>query len=124
MKITKREFNRFWDEVLGELWYVDDGECPGDGEDALDDLFDISDIWLAFQGEEGQPRLLGSLGAKAVNFNEEFEPLFREWQEAQTFVRFVFPSTGGGFRTYRMPKSAIDAFRDAIRDFGGEEIKE
>lgn len=112
LKITKREFETFWDEVLGKDWYIEEGECPEDDDDD-DDVFDLSDLAIQWQGDGSEPKLHGALKTlKGIEPCMAFAPLFRKWEQAQTHVQIV--------ATFVVPKDQADAVRKQIVSLGGE----
>jgi hypothetical protein len=115
MKITQDEFNRFWDEVLGNDWY-DDGETDLDApDDALVDLEVIDPRW---QGS-ASPEPKGLIKARDIDMERGFlavtvTALFKRWRKAQTNTTVI--------ASFDVPNDQVDAMLAQIKALKGKVI--
>lgn len=83
MKVAQEEFDRFWDEVLGDDWY-NDGDGDGETPDGLVSLDEIVPRWQGSGRPEPKAlikeRDIDRLGFLAVST----AALFKRWRKAQT----------------------------------------
>lgn len=56
MKVTKYEFDKFWNEVLGDDWYIEDDDFDFPDDDVEE--FEIGDSIVAYQGKFSREELL------------------------------------------------------------------
>jgi hypothetical protein len=111
MKTTKSEFDRFWEEVLGSDWCLEDPEF-----DDQDPSFVLDDSCIAYQGFGQRPETpppfvkakeLESVGHLGVGV----ATLFKRWHAAQTSTSFTVEFT--------VPKEEADALRERLMEMGG-----
>lgn len=113
MRISKIEFNKFWNEILGDDWYVDDDDFEFDDE--LDEVV-LEDVVLAYQGNKDikLPKY-----AKRPELDERFgrlttglKTLFRRWRKSQTHVTFIMHFT--------VEKDKENELREKLEALGGK----
>lgn len=112
LKLTKLEFEKFWDGALGPDWYVEDGACPED-EDPPEAEFDFDATWIGWQGR-GKPKPTEFITARDLvdgMTSLEFEPIYKRWLKAQTHVTIV--------ATFEVPHADADAIKKRIEEMGG-----
>lgn len=116
MKITHEEFNRFWDEVLGDDWY-DDGETDLDApEDVLVDLETIDPRW---QDTGTRPVPKGLIKARDLDLDcgqltVTATTLFKRWRKTQTATTII--------ASFDVPNEEADAMLAKIRALKGKVI--
>jgi hypothetical protein len=117
MKISKIEFDRFWEAVLGSDWYVDEGPCPEDGDEPTD-LYAIDEVVLGWQGP-GDPEPTQYIKAKDLEDGARstlsMEVIYLRWIKAQKTRTLVV--------TFDVPKDALEELTAKILALGGKIIK-
>lgn len=114
MKATKADYNKFWDDVLGDNWYIDEGECP-EPDDPEDTVYDIDDAWVAWQGKEKNPSdrvceyLTGPVPYEELT-HLKLQPIYEKWLLSQTHTTLV--------ATFTVPKAEAAAFRAKLKELG------
>lgn len=112
-KITKVQFEEFWNAVLASDWYVEEGPNPEEGDDP-DDTFDVDDTFVAWQGQ-GEPKasdLIKASELDGANTVLRMGPLYKRWVKAQTTVTLV--------ASFDVPKDQVEEFKARIRELGGK----
>lgn len=92
LTLTKRDFDLFWDEVLGKDWYIDEWLTDqGDDIDVLapGETFTIKEICLAWQGE-GLPEPTKWISRRQLGDGLNFFALFEAWKTGQPTVTVSF----------------------------------
>ena len=111
--VSSEEFERFWSEVLGDDWYMEEGLEDYDPE--RDDVVELDDWYVRWQG----PRKVADEDippAPPHVKKNEYDPLhgittglrtlFERWKKAQTHTtvvaRFVVPKERAGALVNRL----------------------
>lgn len=113
MKISTEEFNKFWDEVLGSDWYVEEGEYDEDGP-----VTHVGDVTVGWQGK-GDPK------PGPFFSEEEFDKggvfcrlevslltLFKRWKKGQTTATVVVK--------FEVPHEELETLLSRLKDMKGE----
>lgn len=84
LRMTRAEFDRFWDDVLGDNWYIDESNL----DDALDVddpayVLDIEYLSLGWQGS-GLASATEWISRRDLDNGVRFETLVRRWRAKQT----------------------------------------
>lgn len=121
MKVSKEEFNKFWNEILGKDWYIDD-----------DDVFDVdfvddqdpevllsNDGVIAWQGhgrlnKSSLPKYVKSSEYDTIKFSGFLTigllTLFKRWKKNQSHTTFC--------AYFTVKKDEEDELREALKCLG------
>ena len=82
---TRGEFDRFWDETLGDDWYIDDWDVPEDEwhipDMPADTAFTFTFLGLGWQGTK-DPTPTPWITARDLAGEIDVVSLFRRWRAA------------------------------------------
>lgn len=114
MKVPLEEFDRFWADVLGDDWYVEDDDAGyEDGE-----LVDLLAFQIEWQGS-GEPSANDyikereiEVRGRTVFLNVSPTALFRRWRKAQATTTIV--------AVFEVPKDEAAALLEQIKALGGK----
>ena len=113
MKVSHEEFDRFWDEVLGADWYLEEGD-----DDTGSALVEISDMAIAWQGR-GKPEPNGILNARDLADGARSVlsavAIFKRWKKQQTTTTIV--------ASFDVPNDQVAALLDQIKALKGKVLK-
>ena len=86
-KITKQEFDRFWEEALGDAWYIEEWDVDDDEYDSAgpDDVLTIGSFSVAWQGS-GDP-VPSSYMTPARMKSWDHLPVIDAWMSKQAMRR-------------------------------------
>ena len=114
VKVPLEEFDRFWDDVLGDDWYIEDYDLGyEDGEFA-----DISAFEIQWQGS-GEPSANDYIKEREIDVRGRTvllsvspTALFRRWRKAQVTTTIV--------AVFEAPKDEAAALVEQIKALGGK----
>jgi len=115
MKVPLKEFNDFWNEILGDDWYIGDEDYD---EDEHEGVVLIGEFIVAYQGKGNAER------PKHVNKSEMdtrvittgLLTLFERWRKAKTHTDVV--------AYFSVPHEKLSELKKEIGRLGGSVISE
>lgn len=118
MRINKKEFDKFWDETLGDDWYIDGDAIDDDGNQDLEIVIN-NDYLVAWQGSG---RLKKSSLPKHVKPSEYDDmtlsgvltigllTLFKRWKKSQSHTTF--------YAIFTVKKDGEAELREVLKSLG------
>lgn len=112
--ISVVKFEKFWAEVLGEDFYVEEGledYDPGNSGPTVE----LDDWYLCYQGRKEQPTPPKHVRPDEWDRNNiatGLLTLFERWEKAQTCATII--------ASFDVPHDELDAFVERLREMGAE----
>lgn len=109
--ITKKEFDKFWDEVLGNDWYIEEWNVGDDEYEHAkpNDTLTITEMTLGWQNWNRDPEPNGYMTAARLKSGSHLAAL-RAWINQQE-MRHV---------SAYIPSERVAEFNDFVRQLGGQ----
>lgn len=108
-------FDRFWDEVLGDDWCIEEGVYPSLSEDGQPDRGPVVEVYAGWQGSGEPPEHIPFFG-QSDGADMLVDDAFWRWRKADLEGRVVLDAR------FEIPKGDVDAIRrlrDEIKRLGG-----
>lgn len=107
--ITYEEFDRFWGEVLGDDWYIDECDAPESWIEGTDSGASaaISALELGWQG--GEPKPTEWITRRDLARGPNFFTLLKRWRAKQKVT----------YLTVQVPTQRREEFLKMVAEFGG-----
>jgi hypothetical protein len=109
--ISKKQFDEFWDEVLGSNWYIEEWNVDDDEYEHADSnyMLTITTLSLGWQSFREEPEPNGYMTAARIKSGSHLAAL-RSWLDRQEMIHV----------SAYIPKESLAEFYEFLKRVGGQ----